>query len=147
MSSTPQTDSPKGLAYAVAAYGLWGFLPIYMKALAHLPAAEIIAHRIVWSLPIVAAVLLWQGRAAEVGQALRQPRQLFTTGALTADHRQQVENYHHAPVPQQGGTGQTRHPGELRTQALHHDLPRTGHRIHLYRHRVFGGAHQHHRQR
>ena len=82
MSSTPQTDSPKGLAYAVAAYGLWGFLPIYMKALAHLPAAEIIAHRIVWSLPIAAAVLLWQGRAAEVGQALRQPR-LLAMAAIT----------------------------------------------------------------
>ena len=83
MSSIPQTDSPKGLAYAVAAYGLWGFLPIYMKALAHLPAAEIIAHRIIWSLPIAAAVLLWQGRTAEVGQALRQPR-LLAMAALTA---------------------------------------------------------------
>ena len=83
MSSIPQTDSPKGLAYAVAAYGMWGFLPIYMKALAHLPAAEIIAHRIIWSLPIAAAVLLWQGRTAEVGQALRQPR-LLAMAALTA---------------------------------------------------------------
>ncbi|MFN3278830.1 MAG: EamA family transporter RarD [Paracoccus hibiscisoli] len=81
--SIPQSDSPKGLVYAIAAYGLWGFLPIYMKALAHLPAAEIIAHRILWSLPIAAAVLLWQGRAAEVGQALRQPR-LLAMGALTA---------------------------------------------------------------
>ena len=81
--SIPQTDSPKGLVYAIAAYGMWGFLPIYMKALAHLPAAEIIAHRILWSLPIAAAVLLWQGRAAEVGQALRQPR-LVAMGALTA---------------------------------------------------------------
>ncbi|MCG6112003.1 MAG: EamA family transporter RarD [Paracoccus sp.] len=81
--SIPQSDSPKGLVYAIAAYGLWGFLPIYMKALAHLPAAEIIAHRIIWSLPIAAAVLLWQGRAAEVGQALRQPR-LLAMGALTA---------------------------------------------------------------
>jgi chloramphenicol-sensitive protein RarD len=81
--SIPQTDSPKGLVYAIAAYGMWGFLPIYMKALAHLPAAEIIAHRILWSLPIAAAVLLWQGRAAEVGQALRQPR-LVAMAALTA---------------------------------------------------------------
>lgn len=81
--SIPQSDSPKGLVYAIAAYAMWGFLPIYMKALAHLPAAEIIAHRIIWSLPIAAAVLLWQGRAAEVGQALRQPR-LLAMGALTA---------------------------------------------------------------
>ena len=81
--SIPQTDSPKGLAYAVTAYLLWGFLPIYMKALAHLPAAEIIAHRILWSLPIAAAVLLRQGRAGDVGQALRQPR-LLAMAALTA---------------------------------------------------------------
>ncbi|WP_405404335.1 EamA family transporter RarD [Paracoccus sp. Ld10] len=83
MTSIPQTDSPKGLAYAIAAYVLWGVLPIYMKALSHLPAAEIIAHRIIWSLPIAAAVLLWQGRAAEVKLALRQPR-LLAMAALTA---------------------------------------------------------------
>lgn len=81
--STPQTDSPLGLVYAIAAYVLWGFLPVYMKALSHLPAAEIIAHRVVWSLPIAAAVLMWQGRAGDVGQALRQPR-LLAMAALTA---------------------------------------------------------------
>lgn len=83
--STPahQTDSPRGLIYAIAAYGLWGFLPIYMKALAHIPPTEVIAHRVLWSLPIAAAVLLWQGRAAEVRDALRQPR-LLGMAALTA---------------------------------------------------------------
>jgi chloramphenicol-sensitive protein RarD len=85
MSNTSplQVDSPRGLAYAVAAYLLWGVLPVYMKALAHLPATEIIAHRIIWSLPIAAAVMAWQGRAAEVGAALRQPR-LVAMAALTA---------------------------------------------------------------
>ncbi|MGZ3215523.1 EamA family transporter RarD [Paracoccus sp. T5] len=81
--AAPQTDSPKGLLYAIAAYGLWGFLPIFMKALAHVPPAEVIAHRVLWSLPIAAAVLIWQGRAAEVRQALRQPR-LLAMAALTA---------------------------------------------------------------
>ncbi|MBM3604923.1 MAG: EamA family transporter RarD [Alphaproteobacteria bacterium] len=79
----PQTDSPRGLIYAIAAYGLWGFLPIYMKALSHIPPTEVIAHRVLWSLPIAAAVLLWQGRAAEVRDALRQPR-LLGMAALTA---------------------------------------------------------------
>lgn len=85
MSSTPapQIDSPRGLAYAIAAYGLWGVLPIFMKALSHLPAAEIIAHRIIWSLPIAAAVLIWQGRSGDVLAALRQPR-LLAMAALTA---------------------------------------------------------------
>ena len=72
MSSAPlsQTDSPRGLVYAIAAYGLWGFLPIYMKALAHVPPLEVIAHRVIWSLPIAGAVLLWQGRQGEVLAAL-----------------------------------------------------------------------------
>jgi chloramphenicol-sensitive protein RarD len=85
MSSAPlsQTDSPRGLVYAIAAYGLWGFLPIYMKALAHVPPLEVIAHRVIWSLPIAGAVLFWQGRQAEVLAALRQPR-LIAMAALTA---------------------------------------------------------------
>lgn len=79
----PQTDSPRGLLYAIAAYGIWGFLPIYMKALAHVPPLEVIAHRVIWSLPIAGAVLLWQGRQGEVLAALRQPR-LLAMAALTA---------------------------------------------------------------
>jgi len=31
-------DSPAGLAFAVSAYVLWGFLPLYMKLLDHIPA-------------------------------------------------------------------------------------------------------------
>ncbi|SCY85064.1 EamA family transporter RarD [Paracoccus tibetensis] len=79
----PQTDSPRGLVYAIAAYGIWGFLPIYMKALTHVPPLEVIAHRVIWSLPIAGAVLLWQGRQGEVLAALRQPR-LLAMAALTA---------------------------------------------------------------
>ncbi|MBU3029619.1 EamA family transporter RarD [Paracoccus sp. XHP0099] len=82
--SQPQTgDSPRGLAYALAAYGLWGVLPLYMKAMAHIPPTEIIAHRVLWSLPIAAAVLLWQRRAADVVAAIRNPR-LLAMAALTA---------------------------------------------------------------
>ena len=79
----PQTDSPKGLIFAIAAYVIWGVLPIFMKALSHLPAAEIIAHRVLWSLPIAAGVLIWQGRTAEVRAALRTPR-LLGMAAITA---------------------------------------------------------------
>ena len=81
--SAPDTDSPRGLAYAVSAYVLWGFLPLYMKLLEHVPPVEIIAHRILWSLPIVGAVLLWQRRQGDLLAALRQPR-LLAMAALTA---------------------------------------------------------------
>ncbi len=48
----------KGLVYAFIAYLCWGLLPIYWKALHALPALEIMAHRIAWSLIFVAVVLL-----------------------------------------------------------------------------------------
>lgn len=82
---SPSGDSPRGLILATATYVMWGFLPLFMKQLAHVPPAEVIAHRVLWSLPIALAVLLWQGRWAEVGQALRQPRLLgmaLVTAAL-----------------------------------------------------------------
>lgn len=69
-------DSPRGFAFALTAYVLWGFLPFYMKAVAHIPAVEVIAHRIVWSVPIAGIVLLVLGRTAELKLALRSPRVL-----------------------------------------------------------------------
>jgi len=73
----------RGFVLALAAYFLWGLLPFFMKAVAHLPLAEVIAHRIVWSLPIAAAVLVWLGRTADFKTALRSPRMLGMA-ALTA---------------------------------------------------------------
>jgi chloramphenicol-sensitive protein RarD len=70
------TDSPRGLAFAISSYLLWGFLPVFMKALAHIPPTEVIAHRVIWSVPIAAAVLIWLGRTADLRTALRTPRML-----------------------------------------------------------------------
>ncbi len=69
-------DSPRGFAFALTAYLLWGFLPIYMKAVAHISPAEVIAHRIVWSLPLAGIVLLVLGRTQDIKVALRSPRML-----------------------------------------------------------------------
>lgn len=76
-------DSLSGFLYALTAYMLWGFLPLYMKALAHIPPVEVIAHRVVWSVPIAVAVIAWLGRTADLKAALRSPRML-AMGALTA---------------------------------------------------------------
>ena len=76
-------DSPRGFAFALTAYLLWGFLPFYMKAVAHIPPAEVIAHRIVWSLPLAGIVLIVLGRTADISAALRSPRML-AMGALAA---------------------------------------------------------------
>ena len=76
-------DSLSGFLYALTAYLLWGFLPLYMKALAHVPPPEVIAHRVVWSIPIALAVLWWTGRTADLRAALTSPRMLGM-GAMTA---------------------------------------------------------------
>ncbi|OBQ60068.1 EamA family transporter RarD [Mesorhizobium erdmanii] len=77
------SQARRGFLLALGAYLLWGLLPFYMKAVAHLPLAEVIAHRIVWSVPIAAAVLVWAGRTADFKAAVRSPRTI-AMAALTA---------------------------------------------------------------
>jgi chloramphenicol-sensitive protein RarD len=76
-------DTLPGFLYALAAYLLWGFLPLYLKAMAHIPPIEVIAHRILWSVPIALGVLIWTGRTGDLMRALRTPRML-AMAALTA---------------------------------------------------------------
>ena len=69
-------DTPKGLVLAITAYLLWGFLPLYMKALAHVPSVEVVAHRVIWSVPVAGALLVALGRTRDLRAALRNPRML-----------------------------------------------------------------------
>lgn len=72
-----------GVAYAAAAYLTWGLFPLYFRALAGVPAPEVLAHRIVWSLVFLAALVTalrrWRGVAAQ----LRSPGTMVTL-AVTA---------------------------------------------------------------
>lgn len=52
----------RGIWYAVGAYTLWGVFPIYIKLLQSVPPVEILAHRVLWSLVFVTALLLIQRR-------------------------------------------------------------------------------------
>lgn len=82
--SVPQTgDSLQGIGFALGAYLIWGVLPLYLKLIGHIGAAEIVAHRILWSVPVAGALLLLTGRTADIRAALTQPRTL-AMGALTA---------------------------------------------------------------
>lgn len=76
-------ETPQGLALAVAAYLLWGFLPLYMKALAHVPAAEVVAHRVIWSVPLAAGLLILLGRTRDLRAALKN-RRMLAMACLTA---------------------------------------------------------------
>jgi len=70
----------KGLTLGIAAYGLWGVLPIYFKALRAIPSVDIVAHRIVWSVPILALLLSVLSAWKEVKTALRNRRAMILLG-------------------------------------------------------------------
>lgn len=73
-----------GIAYAALAYVIWGLFPLYFAQLASIPALEVLAHRIVWSLVFMAGVLAVKRHWAWLAQAFRQPRTLkiFAASAL-----------------------------------------------------------------
>jgi chloramphenicol-sensitive protein RarD len=77
------SDSPRGYAFAIGAYVLWGFLPVYMKALSHLSPLEVLAHRVLWSVPVAGLILAALGRTGDLFKALRAPRTL-AMGVVTA---------------------------------------------------------------
>ena len=82
-ATRPNDDSLRGLGFALTAYLLWGVLPLFLKAVSDVPPAEVIAHRVLWSVPIAGAVLWATGRTADLHHALRSPRML-AMAALTA---------------------------------------------------------------
>ena len=66
-----------GVWYAVAAFTLWGLLPLYWKALKQVPAEEILAHRIFWSFIFVITILLVRGRIAQLKNLLSRKSDLL----------------------------------------------------------------------
>jgi chloramphenicol-sensitive protein RarD len=68
-----------GVLYGAAAFGLWGLFPIYFKQTAQVPALEVLAHRIVWSVLALALIaLVTRGRTL----ALRIPRRVYAMYGL-----------------------------------------------------------------
>ena len=52
---SPDTDERGGFRWGVAAYGLWGLFPLYFHRLSDVPALQVLAHRIWWSVVVLAA--------------------------------------------------------------------------------------------
>ncbi len=74
----------KGVTLAIGAYLLWGLFPLYWKQLEIVPAREIVAHRIVWSLVFLAIVLAVGRRLAGAIRMARSPKILLIYGCSAA---------------------------------------------------------------
>ena len=68
----------KGTLAGIGAYTLWGLFPIYWRLLESVPAIQILAHRIVWSLVFVAGILILQKDFAWVRSTVRNRRTMLT---------------------------------------------------------------------
>ncbi len=61
----------QGTLYAVAAYAFWGLFPVYFKLLHHVPAPQILCHRILWSFVFLMAAVLVRGQWPSFRAALK----------------------------------------------------------------------------
>lgn len=76
-------DQRRGVWYAIACYSIWGILPIYWHAMQAVPAIEILANRMVWSLLFVALLLTLKHNWGWVGKAVHS-RHIMLTFLATA---------------------------------------------------------------
>ncbi|MHC5908088.1 EamA family transporter RarD [Streptomyces sp. S6] len=76
MAGMSKGEQRIGMANGIAAYGMWGLVPLYWPLLKPAGSVEILAHRMVWSLALVAGALLFVRRWAWAKELVRQPRRL-----------------------------------------------------------------------
>jgi chloramphenicol-sensitive protein RarD len=67
----------RGVLYGISAYLMWGFFPIYFKALQVVPSLEIMLHRVVWSFIFVASLIILLQEWPKLRESLRKPRLLL----------------------------------------------------------------------
>lgn len=65
-----------GFLLGFAAYALWGVLPLYFKAVAAVHAVDIVAHRVLWSLPFLALLIALARGWDKVRAAIGRPKTL-----------------------------------------------------------------------
>lgn len=65
------------LAQAIGAYSVWGFLPVYFNQLKAVPPDEVVAHRIIWSVLLLAVMLAFRRRIPALIEALTTRRMIL----------------------------------------------------------------------
>ena len=87
MADNSETARPNGLPYAISAYLIWGFVPVYFKLLSHVPSIAILAQRVLWSIPLLLVIMGLRKQLSEFAAIFRHRthlRNLFASATLIA---------------------------------------------------------------
>ncbi len=71
------TEAGRGALYAIGAYGFWGIAPIYFIWVSYASADEVLVHRVVWSVVLLAALVTVTGQWRAFARVFRERRQLL----------------------------------------------------------------------
>ncbi|WP_100643502.1 EamA family transporter RarD [Alteromonas facilis] len=85
--TTSEQQTRAGVLFAIAAYGMWGFAPMYFKLLQYMPATEILVHRVVWSAVILIVLITLRNNWSKVKAAITSKKVmliLLVAGVLLA---------------------------------------------------------------
>ena len=78
MNTNLYANPRSGVLFAVAAYAMWGFAPLYFKLLMFMPALEILMHRVVWSALVLSLLILILQQWPSVRRAMGSKKIMLT---------------------------------------------------------------------
>jgi len=70
-----------GVSYTLGAFMLWGFLPLYWKALKQVSSPQILAHRILWAFVFVLVLVLIRRRWHDIRRSMSSKKNWITSSA------------------------------------------------------------------
>ena len=73
-----------GILAGIGAYVIWGLVPIFFKQISEVPAMEIIAHRVVWAMLLMTALIGFGRGFGDALRIARQPAQLARIALASA---------------------------------------------------------------
>lgn len=87
MADKVDNTQPNGLPHALGAYIAWGFIPVFFKFLDHVPPVEIVAQRVLWSVPLLLVIMFFRNQLGDFAAIFRHKahlRNLLASAILIA---------------------------------------------------------------
>lgn len=81
--TSARSETRLGILMGIAAYTIWGGMPLFIRMLAAVPAPAILSNRIVWSLAILLVLAFALKRWGAAWAAIRRPRTALALCAST----------------------------------------------------------------